>query len=436
MSKGGEKQQVSNDPWAYLQPYLTGMPGGSGKNKIPARTGLMPEAERLYNNGPGFFTPFDPAQIAGQEARLGFAQNFPTLQKPYQDATQFGLFGGFNPENNPYAPQGLTGAVGGGLNALGSGNPYQGGMLGATLGGPSANSNPFGIGGAVRSSLAGPSTGSNPFGINNAIQFGLNAPNIKNNPYLGQYMDAATRPLTQQLEMGQLPSIRSQAADAGQQGSSRQGVAEGVARGLTNQAIGDTRAQIANQAYGQGLGAQANAINAAQQSYGQDIQRQLAGVGLAQQSYGQDINRQLAGLGLANQSYGQDIARQQGAMNFAGNAGSQAFDQQARALALYPQMMQSGLLPSSLLSQVGAERQASANQQQTDPYARLQQYAGILGGLTGAGGTSVQSGGGSNAAMGALGGGLGGAGLANMLGLSGPWGWGLAGLGGLLGAFS
>lgn len=237
MSKGGDTQKVSNDPWGPLQPYLTGNAAGK-KGKYPAATGMLPEAEKLYKSGPGFYTPFDPAQTQSQNMALQYANNFGSMYSPYMQAGQFAL----------------------------------------------------------------------------------NAPDLENNPYLEPYMQAATRPLEQQLAFGTLPGIRSDFI--GSQGggtSTRQGVAEGIAQGLTNQAIGDTRAKIASQAYGQGL------------------------------------------------------------------------DQQARALSLYPQILQQGLTPSQIYETVGGQRQGAANQQQIDAYRKLQEYAGILNPVMGGGyGTQKQ----------------------------------------------
>lgn len=230
-SNNNDKQKTVNEPWSAVQPYYSGQ---AGKNQ-PGRTGIFPEAERLYKNGAGFYTPFDPLQLSGQQGQLSYAQNFGSLYAPYLNAS-----------------------------------------MGA-----------------------------------------LNAPDLANNPYLEPYMQAATRPLEQQLQFSTMPGIRSQFTGAGQYGSSRQGVAEGVAQGLTNQAIGDTRAKIASQAYGQGL------------------------------------------------------------------------DQQARAMSLFPQVMQQGQVPYDIVNQIGALRQQMTNQQQTDPYKRLQEYANILSGGGNLGGTTT-----------------------------------------------
>lgn len=77
----------------------------------------------------------------------------------------------------------------------------------------------------------------------------------ESNPALQGYIDAAVRPISENLTQLALPAIRSGATQAGQFGSSRHGIAEGLAIGKTNQAIGDTTSKIANTAYGQGLDA-------------------------------------------------------------------------------------------------------------------------------------------------------------------------------------
>lgn len=95
----------------------------------------------------------------------------------------------------------------------------------------------------------------------NASNFALNdALKVESNPYLGGYMDAATRPINQSLTESQLPSIRGSAVQTGNFGSSRQGIAEGLASGRASQAIGDTTSKIASTAYGQGLDAQMKAL--------------------------------------------------------------------------------------------------------------------------------------------------------------------------------
>lgn len=75
------------------------------------------------------------------------------------------------------------------------------------------------------------------------------------NPALKQWMAAADLPLEQNLTQNVLPNVRGQATAAGQFGGSRQGIAEGLATQGTQQAVGSTNANIANQGYLAGLNA-------------------------------------------------------------------------------------------------------------------------------------------------------------------------------------
>lgn len=87
------------------------------------------------------------------------------------------------------------------------------------------------------------------------LGYGLNgAMNVQNNPYLAQAMQAAIRPITESYTDpgGVMSGIRTNASQMGQVGSSRQGVAEGIAAGRYAQAVGDTTAKMGTAAYDQG----------------------------------------------------------------------------------------------------------------------------------------------------------------------------------------
>jgi hypothetical protein len=75
------------------------------------------------------------------------------------------------------------------------------------------------------------------------------------NPALQGYIDAAVRPIYQNLEERALPAARSGAQQAGQFGGSRQALVEGAAIRDAGTAAGDTAAKIASTGYGQGLDA-------------------------------------------------------------------------------------------------------------------------------------------------------------------------------------
>lgn len=69
------------------------------------------------------------------------------------------------------------------------------------------------------------------------------------NPYLKQYGDALTAQSVQNFNQGVLPQIRAGAQAAGQYGSSRQGIAEGVAAGNASTGLGANLAQLYSQGY-------------------------------------------------------------------------------------------------------------------------------------------------------------------------------------------
>jgi hypothetical protein len=84
----------------------------------------------------------------------------------------------------------------------------------------------------------------------NAQSWGLDPNKVfQQNTALRDAITAAQRPLIEQYSSSVLPNIRAGAAATGQYGSSRQGVAEGIAtRSLFNQ-LGDTGASLANNAF-------------------------------------------------------------------------------------------------------------------------------------------------------------------------------------------
>lgn len=69
------------------------------------------------------------------------------------------------------------------------------------------------------------------------------------NPYLKQYGDALTAQSVQNFNQGVMPQMRAGAQAAGQYGSSRQGIAEGVAAGNASTGLGANLAQLYSQGY-------------------------------------------------------------------------------------------------------------------------------------------------------------------------------------------
>lgn len=116
------------------------------------------------------------------------------------------------------------------------------------------------------------------------------------NPYFQSAVSAATRPVMQNLTENILPSIGAGAQQAGQVGSSRQGIAEGLAmRGAVDK-MGDITSQMGNQAYMQGLDTRMGALGMApqMQNLGFGGANALRQIGAEEQALRQaDIGRQI-----------------------------------------------------------------------------------------------------------------------------------------------
>lgn len=139
------------------------------------------------------YAPFNPLQIGGQYATLDYAQN---RFQPGVGTLQTGLQRNINQQLNPAAT-----------------NPWAG-----------------------------------------HFQTMFNAPSqIANNPYLNQMMQNNARNVTDNLLRNALPSIRSNAAMAGQYGGSRQGIAEGLAIGEAAKGLADSSAKLQSNAWNTGM---------------------------------------------------------------------------------------------------------------------------------------------------------------------------------------
>ncbi len=84
------------------------------------------------------------------------------------------------------------------------------------------------------------------------------------NPFLAATAEAAIRPLEQSFQQSILPGIRSEALEAGQFGSSRQGIAEGIAGQELLAQQGDISSRIFSQGFSDVLGAATQALGTTQ----------------------------------------------------------------------------------------------------------------------------------------------------------------------------
>lgn len=87
-----------------------------------------------------------------------------------------------------------------------------------------------------------------------------NAADVANNPYVQDQISANERSVNKQLSEEMLPQVRDQGIAVNALGSGRQGLREGQAIGDAQEALMNQNASTMLNAYGQGLGAQQNAL--------------------------------------------------------------------------------------------------------------------------------------------------------------------------------
>lgn len=182
-------------------------------------------------------------------------------------------------------------------------------LAGAGIGGASALQGfglPAGVGGAD-AAISGLNT-AEPFA--NFLLSGQ-ALSPETNPFLAKAAEAAIRPLEKSLTEQVLPNIRGEARDQGQFGSSRQGIAEGLALQEFQAQAGDISANVFNQGFQNALAAGTQALGSTQSLAGTGINTllgegtrslfaspQLADLALAPSSI-------LGGVGFQQQQLGQ-----------------------------------------------------------------------------------------------------------------------------------
>jgi len=274
-----------------------------------------------------------------------------------------------------------------------------------------------------------------------AISQLMQAGDPSTNPYFQSTLQGALRPVTQQFQEEIMPALQRNANLMGNVGSSRQGIAEGLAASRANQQMADIAAQMGNTAYGQGLQAMATAGGlgaeygqlglSAQQAAGQlgsqITGQQLQGLGAAGQlgstlqgqalgnlqaggqmqsaMYGQGLQAAQAGTGL---EYGLKISQDQVAADMAkasaqlqasraasaGASSNARLQAQIQALGMLPMLSNLGLQQSNVLGQIGGQYQgmgqtmldadqARWNYEQQQPYNMFQDYMGMLAGAPG-----------------------------------------------------
>lgn len=273
--------------------------------------------------------------------------------------------------------------------------------------------------------------------------FGDNFWEPQNNQILRGAIDASTRPIVDTLQRQILPGIRGEAVTTGNFGSSRQGIAEGLASGEASKAIGDTASKLAQSTYGTNVDALGKQFGIQSQNA---LDKYKADLASGTSMYGTDVGSNMdylkSVIGAGTSRYGTDVGAATDIFKTNTNAGLTANDQSIRAqlgaLGMLPTVSSSFLDPARTIGAVGDTRQQMSqayineamnnwNYDQMAPFLSSKEIMAMIAGMPGGSNTTVASGPQTNPWMVALGGAATGASMGSMFG---PWGAGIGGLGG------
>lgn len=247
------------------------------------------QAANVYGIGaPSIFSGQQPGQQVGQQQLPGGFQNqaFPAAPGSFTPARAGGGFG----SKGGFIKGGIAGAVKRGGSPFSQGQtlpaqgfaPPQGGGVAQPQGG-GFNQNQIDAQNAALDFAGGGGLGNLLGGANSALLQNFNAADVSNNPALQSAINTATRPLLQQFGEQTLPGIGDDALLNGQFGSSRHGIAEGIARRGLQDTFGDISSNLTSNAYNQGLQAQQRALALAPS---------IAGLGLLPSQIQQGVGQQ------------------------------------------------------------------------------------------------------------------------------------------------
>jgi hypothetical protein len=199
------------------------------------------------------------------------------------------------------------------------------------------------------------------------------------NPYLADASSAITNQVTQNLQRNILPGINSGAIAAGGFGGSRQGVAQGLAIGQTNQGLSNSLANLSYNAWDSDANRQQqSAMQQAQLASGERI----AGMQDATNRYGLGNSYNL-GLGQLGLGAGQlDLSNRVADQNFYTNQRGQDISQ----MGLGANLANTGNLG---LSNQGSQLWGLGGLQQQAPWQALGNYSGAISPFTGLNGSST-----------------------------------------------
>lgn len=224
--------------------------------------------------------------------------------------------------------------------------------------------------------MGAPQPGAMNYGQPGGAQAPQSAPQAptQSNPYLQAQAGQISQGLTDNLQQRVLPGINSNAIMAGGFGGSRQGIAQGLAIGQNQRAIGDAQTNLYSNAYNTDRNLQSQQQMAQMQN---QTQRDLGFGGLNNQRYGMDQN---FNLGLGQLGLGAQTANQ----NFYTNQRGQDLS----AMGLGANLVNSG---NTGLTNQGSQLWQTGQNEMNAPYNPLNQFGSLLGQFSGLNKTTTDS---------------------------------------------
>lgn len=249
-------------------------------------------------------------------------------------------------------------------------------------------------------------------GPNNVIQQTMRGDFMDpNNPLIQNYLNAATRPVQENLIRNQLPQMDSAAIASGAYGGNANAVQRGQAIGDTNQAIADTRA---NYLYNNQQAERGYQNNAALAERGIEAQNYQQRQNLLEQDRGLQAQNLMQQFSQNSQNAFQNAGMEANRNAMLAGLGTQGFNRGMQASSMMPGFFQAAQQPYQNMSSLG-DAFTQSNQRTLDnarmmwdqpsqfAWNQLNNYQNTINGNYGMTGNS--SGGGSTA-MGMLGGGM------------------------------
>lgn len=359
MSKGGDSQTQTSEPWAQQKPYLEG-----GFQQAADLYNMGPQLPALSNNTVDAWTAIQNRAKSGSElANLGNT----ALR------VQVGNGAGTEALTNYAQGKNMGGNPGAATYSALQGRDFGSDAIAGKL-----------------DAFAGNATGSNP--AINMLAGTAGGGYLNANPYIDSQYNAASNALTRNFRDATMPGIQGGFARAGRFGSGMQVAQEEAAQRALGESLGDLGANMYGQNYAQerqNMLAAQNSIGGLHQG-GQGLQLNALNALSGRDLTGAGINLQAANA--ADQAWNADKARQM-------QAAQQIYTNQLQGIGMSPTIAAADYADASALLGTGQQQESYLNAANEAPWAHLARLQGAVSGNYGGTATTTKPSSGSPLGM-------------------------------------